>query len=416
MNGFAGAKFVFAGASCPFVGARDAFVVAKFLFVFTRCGSVGAKFAFVAAKKCHNFAAFCGKTSYLIVIFDAEKEFFVPINNLTSYLPTMQEFMDHWTLVNAQLGVKPLVLSDGTSLATFTASRTAIQGYITAVTQAETLVPQKRQTLHDLKKAMSRKLELFRKAVLGQLATSNYVSRLPTLPKFGATQARFIKPLEAAANIWSSINYVPPLTDDETLLGFVGPLILPDGTALADFQAAITALYAAYSAITTAQVKVGNALSQRDAALKSARRAMKQYRVTVYARLAPTDMLLTRVPRLSPVAGATQKAVTNVLSFYKATDNTLELTFDPSTSKNIAQYELWFCPDAKWNAANTQMIASNLNAPPFAFQFTYTQVALNSVGLFKVYAKNETGNTKASKVVSVRRTAAEARTALRLAA
>ena len=323
----------------------------------------------------------------------------MPIYNLTSYLPTMQEFMDHWTAVNTQLGTKPLVLADGTTLTAFSGLRISIQTAITAVTQAEAQIPTKRQTLLNQKLALRKKLELFRKAVLGSLANSTYVSRLPILPPLGATQARFLKAMETAATVWGNINTNAPA-------GFTPPLVLSDGTALADFQTAITALYAAYSAVTTAEVKAGTALSQRDAYLKTARTEMKQYRIVVFARLAPGDPLLTRVPRYSPAPGSTPKAVTNLLAFYNETDNTLKITFDSATSKNTVSYRLYFSPGPKWNATDMELVAVNANAAPFAFDFKLDQVEKNQTALFKVFTTNATENMKASKVLKVKRTAA----------
>ena len=323
----------------------------------------------------------------------------MPITNLTSYLPTMQAFVEHWTEVNNALGAKPLVLADGTSLIAFSGTRAAIQTAITAVTQIQAQLPPKRLALINQKKALSKKLELFRKAVTGQLANSTYVLRLPTLPDFNATQSRFIKPLEAAATIWSSINTMAPA-------GFTPPLILSDGTVLADFQAAIASLYTAYSAINTAQVKINTALSQRDAYLPAARNAMRQYRIVVFARLAPTDPLLTRVPRLSPVPGSTPKPVTNLLFFYNETTNILKITFDPATSKNTLKYQALFCPGPKWNAGNTTIVDTNDNLAPFVFEFKYVQVGVDETGLFKVVTLNMTENTRASKVLKIKRTVA----------
>ena len=217
----------------------------------------------------------------------------MPIYNLTSYLPVMQEFIEHWGLVNAALGTKPLILSGGYALAGFVAERAAIQDRVTAVTQAEAQIAPIRQTLGEQKTDLNRQLGLFRKAVLGQMAGTLYTSRLPIVPHSGSTQALFIRPHEVAANVWTNINIAPPV-------GFFAPLVLADGTTLSAYQAAIAAYYVTHSQITEAETAIGEALARRDNLLPAAREHMKQYRLAVFARLAPGDALLARVPRLTP--------------------------------------------------------------------------------------------------------------------
>ena len=48
------------------------------------------------------------------------------ISSIASYLPTMQEFIDHWTAVNTSISPTVLTLLGGYAVADFTADRDAI--------------------------------------------------------------------------------------------------------------------------------------------------------------------------------------------------------------------------------------------------------------------------------------------------
>jgi len=56
----------------------------------------------------------------------------MPITNTGSYLTTAQQFITHWTAVNATLGANPLLLRGTYSLANFTTDRAALQTAVTA--------------------------------------------------------------------------------------------------------------------------------------------------------------------------------------------------------------------------------------------------------------------------------------------
>ena len=57
----------------------------------------------------------------------------MPLSGIGSYPPTMQEFINHWTQVNASLGATPLLLRGAYALANFSTDRTNIVNAINAV-------------------------------------------------------------------------------------------------------------------------------------------------------------------------------------------------------------------------------------------------------------------------------------------
>ena len=62
----------------------------------------------------------------------------MPITNLDSWLPTIQEFINHWTQVNTELGAGgPLTLLGTYTVALLTTDRTNLDGLMTAVVAAD---------------------------------------------------------------------------------------------------------------------------------------------------------------------------------------------------------------------------------------------------------------------------------------
>ena len=329
----------------------------------------------------------------------------MPISNQSNYIPMMQQFLQHWTIANNSLTPDSIKLEGGYTNTNFAADITALQTAFTNYTNTQATLNGLRNDAHTQRKNMIRRVEQFRKAVLAAMPTSNYVAMLPKAPNIAAIDTRFTQPLDTMLSIWQQINIAPPP-------GFTGPLKLEGGYLLATFTIDLTALKTALSALGNARINARKSLKTRNALFTPDKQRMKQYRAAIQATFKRTDSIYTSLPRLSPVPGSTPRPVSSVLAFYTETTNTLKITFDPSTSKNIMQYALYFCPDAKWNVTNTELVATNLNTPPFQFQFVYNQVDVNKTGLFKVYVTNETGNERGSHVLKVKRTAAQTLTSL----
>ena len=218
----------------------------------------------------------------------------MPLTTNGSYLPTMQEFIAHWTAVNAAL-VSPdvLTLSGGYTLANFTADRAAIQTATTAIETVDNGVTAA-QTDRELKKAaLKTRLEQFRAAIAAQFPGSIYASMLPNAPLKTNIETRFLKPFDDMANLWSRVN-------TDTIAGFTPPLKLPGGYVLATFTTDLAALRSAYLAVTNADLAAQNSRRQRDALLPPAKARMKQYRSAVPSKLLPGNPLLTNIPAISP--------------------------------------------------------------------------------------------------------------------
>jgi len=316
------------------------------------------------------------------------------ISSIASYLPTMQEFIAHWTDVNAAIAPTVLTLKGGYTLAMFTTDRAAIE---TAITGVETMdnARQIASADRDLKKASAKeKLGQYRSSVLGVLAGTPYANTLPKMPPFRANQGIFLKAVDDMANGWSRIN-------SDVIPGFTPPLLLASGYALATFTTDVTALRAAFVTSTNAEDNSQQQRSVRNALLPPARARMVQYRQAVKGVLPPAHPLLATIPAISPPPGSTPAAV-NASGVWNAGTLEADLTWTPSTNPNLDHYSVRTAPGPTYHAASESVVAevaSNLTE----FSTNAGLVAPGATALFKVYVVLTTANEKGSNTVSVTR-------------
>ncbi len=316
------------------------------------------------------------------------------ISTIASYLPTMQEFIAHWTDVNAAIAPTVLTLKGGYTLAAFTTDRTAIE---TAITGVET-VDNARQIAsadRDLKKAAHReKLAQYRAIVGGVLPGTPYVNTLPLLPRFSANQGIFLKAMDDMANGWSRIN-------TDTIPGFTPPMLLAGGYTLATFTTDLAALRTAYVASTNAEDNSQQQRSVRNALLGPARARMIQYRSAVKGVLPAGSPLLATIPAVTPPPGSTPAAV-NASGVWNGGTLEADLTWTPSTNPNLDHYSVRTAPGPTYKAVNESVVAevaSNLTE----FSTNAGLVAPGATALFKIYVVLTTANEKGSNTVSVTR-------------
>ncbi len=316
------------------------------------------------------------------------------ISSIASYLPTMQEFIAHWTDVNTAINPTVLTLKGGYTLANFTTDRAAID---TAITGVET-VDNARQIAsadRDLKKANAReKIGQYRSIVLGVLAGTPYANTLPKMPRFSVNQGVFLKAVDDMANGWSRIN-------TDVIPGFTAPLLLAGGYALATFTTDVTALRTAFVTSTNAEDNSQQQRSVRSALLAPARARMVQYRQAVKGVLPANSPLLATIPAISPPPGSTPAAV-NASGVWNGTSLEADLTWTPSTNTNLDHYSVRTSPGPTYHAASESVVAE-VPSTDTVFSTNAGLVAPGATALFKVYVVLTTANEKGSNTVSVTR-------------
>jgi hypothetical protein len=314
------------------------------------------------------------------------------ISTIASYLPTMQEFIDHWTDVNTAIAPTVLTLQGGYTVANLTTDRSAVDTAITAVESADNA----RQIAagdRDLKKSSARiRLAQFRATVTGLLTGTPYVRTLPKMPRFGDNQGKQLKAFDDVANAWSRINTA-------TIPGFTPPLLLAGGYSLANFTTELAALRAAFVASTNGDADSRQARSERDVLLPPAKSRMTLYRQAVKGILPAGSPLLLTIPAVNPPPGSTPDPV-NLSGVWNDTTDEADLSWSASPNPNLDHYSVRTAPGPTYHAADESVVADVL-PPDTTFSTNQGLLAPGATALFRVYVVLTTANEKGSNTVSV---------------
>lgn len=321
----------------------------------------------------------------------------MPITNLDSWIPTTQEFINHWTQVNTELGPGgPLLLLGAYAVATLTTDRTTLDGQMTAVVAADNVQTNARGDFDIKNAALVERLRQFRGACTAYLAGSSYAKSPPKVPPATSIGGKFISAYDDMANIWGQVNASPPP-------GFTPPLTLATGYTAATFNTDLAALRAAYIAYTNAVENASIAREARNLTMERIFARLKQYRGAAIAKLPPTSPLLATIPQLTAASGSTPDPV-NLSGQWIASPapGTGRLTWTASTHPDLLHYAIRYHPGPKYKAAEEQAVTTV--APGILTLDTlFGLAASGSVSWFKVYVVLTTGNERGSNAVKITR-------------
>lgn len=310
------------------------------------------------------------------------------------YPPKMQEFIAHWTQVNAVLGANPLTLKGNYSLAAFTTDRTAIVTAIDSIIPVINLVQGNMVTRDTLKVALKTRLAQFRAAVIAFFPDSRYSRMLPTSPPLTNMESQFLTPFIDISNIWSLINI-------EVNVGFTPPLLLPSGYTKVLFDTDVAALRAAYIGLENALVGASAARATRDVLLPNANQRMKQYRQAVIARLPSGSPLLNNIPAYTIATGPAAQEV-NPSIIWDDVKKKAVITWAASGSKDVLEYSVRTSPGASYEGKN-ETVVKTVDASKFSVETDEGLLIPGATVLFKVYVITKTGREKGSRVLKVTR-------------
>jgi hypothetical protein len=318
----------------------------------------------------------------------------MPISGIGSYAPTMQEFINHWTNVNASLGATPLTLRGGYTLANFTTDRTNILNAINTVINADNTAQTTAAAVISARAAMLDRAVQFRKWVQSYLPSTGYAAALPTAPPIKAAESKFLDPLQDILNLWGNIN------GDAALTGVPLPLTLTGGYALANFTTDLNSIRGAFVTAKNASEQASFVRKQRDLLLPPAEQRMKQYRGVIEARFAGSAFEAS-LPALSPPPGSTPDPVF-VTGGWIAAASHVELKWEPSTNAKLLHYDVRGCSGTTYKVANEFSIDV---VEPGEVQWAGTGgVPYPSAQcVYRVYVVLKTGNERGSNDVLVTR-------------
>lgn len=322
----------------------------------------------------------------------------MPITTIGSYAPTLQEFINHWTAVNAAPGSAPLTLKGGFTLTDLAADRDEILAAINSVIAQDNAAVIASGNLANLKADLRTRMIQFRKWVTGYLPGTGYVRSLPDTPAPTAVESRFLDPLQSMLSLWTAINA------DGTLSGVPVPVTLAGDYVLATFAADLAAVRVAYGASKSAQEQATLLRKQRDTLLKPAETRLKQYRDVIPARFDAASAFVASLPALSPAPGATPDPVELTAAWDPATGSA-RLNWTASSATTLAHYSVRACAGTKYRAADEFPVADI--APGTLFLSTGDGLPVPGASVvYRVYVVLSTGNERGSNDAPVTRPAA----------
>ena len=320
----------------------------------------------------------------------------MPLEGLTTYLPTMAEILAHWLSVNAELGAPPnhLKLQGGFTRADFQAMYDALDAALQELVDFENARETAGNGRDQKKTALMERLSQFRGMLRGLLGHTIYPSAAPLVPQFGLAEGRFLPPFDDMASLWGRIDA------DTTIAGFTPPLALT-GMTRAQFVAALADLRAAFAAVVQAENDEDIGRKRRDAMLPLIRERIVQYRELVAAVLGANHPLTLSLPALSPNPGSTPDP--SVLSgSWNATTSQAVLSWTPSGDSNLDEYIVYMSSGATFDAATATVVA-HIPAGTTTLEATAGLENPGDVASFKVFVKLTTGNEAGSNTVTITR-------------
>ncbi|MFN8221463.1 MAG: hypothetical protein U0S12_15175 [Fimbriimonadales bacterium] len=315
----------------------------------------------------------------------------MPLSSIDSYLSTSQQFITHWTAVNADLGTA-LVLPTNYSVASLTTDRTNLQTKITAVVTADNAL-QIAAGARDLKKdPLRERVRQFRTALQSYFKGYEHVNALPRIPRFNTSEGDFMDALDDMANLWLRVNAILPVP-----MGMPIPLTLVGGYTQANFATDVAAIRLAYGTWNDALQGALVAREARNALLKPLRDRMAQYRLAVQSKYAAGSPMLESLPALTPARGSTPPAA--VLSGNIVGD-LITLSATVPSIPNLKHLSVRGCDGPRYNSAMETTYGTLM--PGETVWTNNTLLTLpGAFKIFKVYVVTLDDNEKGSNSVKI---------------
>lgn len=327
----------------------------------------------------------------------------MPITGPSSYIPTMNEFLSHWTSCNAALppAAPYLVRLPETNI---TVPRTNLLNLRDLLTTQQATVQAcltdqdlARSAIHRQKAELLVWFNQFLARLDAYYQNTDFYAARPYAPSIGDGQENFTRPMVAVIKLWEKLNAGPAPA------GVTLPLTLvTSGKLVGDFASAVSALQFAYATEQDKEQLVAIARSKRNRTQDSAYELLKAYRETLPgSAVAAFPELVETLPRLTPTPGHTPEAV-NASAIFEAPDRT-RVVYEASTDGLLHSYELRGNVGEDYSDEDAVVIATNLADAPREFVTTF---GLNQPGAriaMKVYVILTTGNEAGGAAMLVQR-------------
>ncbi len=304
-------------------------------------------------------------------------------------MATFNQFLEHWTLANAELSPGAVVLTGGYDLADYTADLATLEDLYETLAEDEVTLVSQRVTRDSTEPLISERMRQFRAFVKGAHGDSNWAHSLPDTPMGSSQGGIWINAITKFKKVWTEMDAV--LTPDVTLTG---------GYTLANFTTQTDALAAALTDISESQVSTKKALEDRNDLYDVLRKHLANYRLVVEGSFPAEHAMIESIPRLYPLPGHTPTAPTGVSLHYNAISGQFDISWNAVEDGDLDHYRIDYALASAEDFGEPTTFLASVPAGTLSYS---TSVGTSTPGLgisIKVYAVLDTGNEAGSAIAT----------------
>lgn len=330
----------------------------------------------------------------------------MPLATNASYLTTLDEFLEHWAVVENAAG--PFALPNGTTRADCAALRNEYAALQARIHAAERESEQARAERDAVRAQLAPAIVQFNTAARRLGAVHPLTALLPNSPGANVAYDRVLNAANTVATIWERINALTP----GSVPGLSLPLVVPDGFTQSGLLT--RALFTARRDEFAVKVSVSLEKEQNARAARDKRTVLKArisdvlttYRTTIIARARPKSTIRTTLPSVYPRPGSIPPPVT-LTGQWHPDKSVAVLTITPLVSSvadkfAVVRYVARFCTSDEYNPDEEQT-AGSLSLEETTLETNAGLAAAGSIAHFRVYAVTKAGTERGGNVVTIAR-------------
>ena len=304
-------------------------------------------------------------------------------------MATFNQFLEHWTLVDAELAPGAAVLTGGYDLADYTADVATMEGLYETLAEDEVTLVSNRVARDSTEPLISERMRQFRAFVNGAHGDSTWARSLPDTPKNNNQGGIWITAMTKFKKVWTEMN--ADLDPD---------VILTGGYTLANFTTQTDALSAALTDISESQVSTKKALEDRNDLYDVLRKHLANYRLVVEGSFPAGHAMIESIPRLYPLPGHTPLAPTGVAIVWNVLTSQFDITWNAVDDDALDHYRIDYALASAEDPGEPSTFLASVPAGTLSYS---TSVGTSTPGLvisIKVYAVLDTGNEAGSAIAT----------------
>lgn len=323
------------------------------------------------------------------------------ITTNASFIPTCDEFIEHWGLVNAARPVgSPFLLRTGLAKAGLETLRTNLLGIETALQQRLNDGEVARAAINREKAELLMWFGRFMEVFDGYFDDSDLMGARPLAPGVSISTENFLRPMGDAADLWLRINAGDPVAGITLPLLVVGQVVGQSCSQEA-FGEMMDGLRDSAKEEALAEARARQERSRRNHAQRIIYEALKLYRQAMPSSLPGQDALQDTLPKLTPDPGHTPQAVSASAVWVAGT--TSKTVYGASDDADLKEYQLRGVVGEVWSDDDAVTLATNDPEADREFTVDFGLTAPGTHIVLKVFVVTQDGNERGSAPLPVLR-------------